>query len=153
MTATAPEPKQESAQNPPPQQQHPCQKKLAIIQVPEDIAPEALDLIKSNLDKMVATLSLDGSEIRMLRPDKGGRPKKWATKEEEQEHWKHYFRNYYQEKLNKEASCPHCNKHFKTYTSVNRHLKQNKSCQLVRLQKEVNALQQQQPPQEEPEPH
>ena len=113
------------------------QKKLAIIQVPESISPESLELIKENLDFMVERLSLDGSEIRLLRPDKGGRPKKFATKEEEQAHYRQYFRDYYHQKLsNKEGQCPHCQKKFKTYTSVARHIRKSVRCQQLRFVQE-----------------
>ena len=49
--------------------------KLAIIQVPETISQESLDVIKSNLDSVVQQLGLEGSEIRMLKPEKGGGPR------------------------------------------------------------------------------
>ena len=66
--------------------------KLAIIQVPETISQESLDFIKSNLDSVVQQLGLEGSEIRMLKPEKGGRPKKFLTKQDEQQHYKEHFR-------------------------------------------------------------
>ena len=110
--------------------------KLAIIQVPETISQECLDFIKSNLDSVVQQLGLDGSEIRMLKPEKGGRPKRFLTKQDEQQHYREHFKKYYSEKLTKEGTCPHCDKVFKTFTSVARHIRKSKTCMLLRAQRE-----------------
>ena len=116
--------------------QKPLPKKLAIIQVPENIPPDSLDYIKENLDAVVEKLQLDGSEIRLLRPQRGGRQKKLLTKEDERAHYREHFKKYYDEKLNKEGMCPHCGKKFKTFTSVGRHIRKSVICKQLREQRE-----------------
>jgi hypothetical protein len=116
------------------------QQKTAILQVPENTPQEYLDSAQEHLDNFVKTLGLDGSEIRKLKPDKGGKPKKYLTEEEEKEHYRKYFYDYYHDKLTKEGTCPHCSKSFKTFTSIGRHVKSSKACLLVRLQREKEEL-------------
>jgi len=137
-TETArPEPKAEAKNERKPLK---LQQKAAILQVPENTPQEYLDSAQEHLNTLVTTLGLDGSEIRKLKPDKGGKPKKYLTEDDEKEHYRKYFRDYYQDKLTKEGSCPHCNKKFKTFTSVGRHVKNSKACLLVRLQRDMQEL-------------
>jgi hypothetical protein len=116
------------------------QQKTAILQVPDNTPQEYLDSVQEHLDNFVKNLGLDGSEIRKLKPDKGGKPKKYLTEEDEKEHYRKYFYDYYHDKLTKEGTCPHCSKSFKTFTSINRHVKNSKACLLIRLQREKEEL-------------
>ena len=138
--AAAEEPEQPKAKAKKPKKTPKLQQKTAILQVPENTSQEYLDSVQEHLDNLVKTLGLDGSEIRKLKPDKGGKPKKYLTEDDEKEHYRKYFRDYYQDKLTKEGSCPHCNKKFKTFTSIGRHVKNSKGCLLVRLQREKEEL-------------
>lgn len=135
-TAAAEEPEQPKAKAKKPKKTPKLQQKTAILQVPENTPPEYLESVQEHLDNLVKTLGLDGSEIRKLKPDKGGKPKKYLTEDDEKEHYRKYFHDYYHDKLTKEGFCPHCNKQFKTFTSIRRHVKSSKSCLLFRLQKE-----------------
>jgi hypothetical protein len=115
----------------------PPQTKLAIVQMPEDTDPELLEQIKQHLDEVVSKFDLEKSEVRLCKPDLGGRPKKYLTPEDEKAHYREYMKDYYKEKLNKPGVCPHCAKEFKTRTSINRHVKNSKNCLRFRVQKEL----------------
>jgi hypothetical protein len=112
------------------------QKKL-IVQVPDDVSEEYVQFLESKLKDLVPELELEESEIRKTRPDKGGREKKYATEQDEKEHYKQYFQDYYKEKLKKTGTCQYCNKEFKTYTSVSRHVKRSQHCLALRQQREA----------------
>jgi len=112
------------------------QKKL-IVQVPADVSDDYVEFLENKLKSILPELVLDNSEIRKLKPDKGGRTKKYLSAEDEKEHYKQYFKDYYQEKLAKTGTCQYCNKEFKTYTSIARHVKRSKHCLAMRQQREA----------------
>lgn len=115
----------------------PPQTKLAIVQMPDDTDPHLLEQIKQHLEEVVTKFDLEKSEVRLCKPDLGGRPKKYLTTEDEKAHYRDYMKDYYKEKLNKPGVCPHCAKEFKTRTSINRHVKNSKNCLRFRVQKEL----------------
>jgi hypothetical protein len=100
------------------------------------MAPEELEDLEKRLKDMQADLHIDGMEIRRLRPDIGGRTKKYATPEDEKEHYKEYFKQYYKDKLAKEGKCDFCGKSFQTYTSIARHQRRSKQCMAMRTIKD-----------------
>jgi hypothetical protein len=124
----------------------PVPQKLAIAQMPEGTDPEILEAIQQALNIVVQQFDLDSAVVRLNKPDLGGRPKKYATKEDEKAHYKEYFKEYYKQKLAKEGKCDHCGKTFATYTSVNRHLKRSKNCQKLRLMKQQLLETEEEPP-------
>jgi hypothetical protein len=115
----------------------PLPPKTLIAQVPDDTPTEVLEELETQLKQFAIDLNMETSEIRKMRPDIGGKPKKYATPEDEKEHYKQYFKDYYTEKLAKTGTCQYCNKEFKTYTSISRHVKRSKHCQAMRAQKDA----------------
>ena len=111
--------------------------KLAILQMPEDTDPEVIQHIKQHLDEIVVKFDLEKAEVRLNKPDKGGRQKKYQTVEDEKAHYKEYFKQYYKEKLDVPGTCPNCLKEFKTKSSIPRHMKKSVNCLRLRIQKEL----------------
>ena len=109
--------------------------KLAILQMPEDTDPEVIQHIKQHLDEIVVKFDLEKAEVRLNKPDKGGRQKKYQTVEDEKAHYKEYFKKYYKEKLDVPGTCPNCLKEFKTKSSIPRRMKNSVNCIRLRNQK------------------
>ena len=118
------------------EQQKQVTRTTLILQVPEDMVPEELEELEKRLKDIQADLHIDGTEIRRLRPNIGGRTKKYATPEDEKEHYKEYFKQYYKDKLAKEGKCDFCGKTFQTFTSVARHQRRSKQCMAMRMLKD-----------------
>ena len=59
-----------------------AQKKL-IVQVPADVSDDYVEFLENKLKNILPELALDNSEIRKLKPDKGGRTKKYLSAEDE----------------------------------------------------------------------
>ena len=106
-----------------------------IVQVPETLPAELLEHVKENLDKAVELLHLDTSEIRMMKPEQKV-VRKFVTAEDRKEHYRKYNKEYYHKNLTKEGKCPHCDKTFKTCTSIARHVKYSKNCLALQAQKQ-----------------
>lgn len=141
VSKSVPPPKSETKDKPQgaeteePQKEAPARTTL-ILQVPEDMAPEELEDLEKRLKDIQTSLHIDGTEIRRLRPDIGGRTKKYATPEDEKEHYKKYFKQYYKDKLAKEGKCDFCGKTFQTFTSIARHQRRSKQCMAMRMLKD-----------------